>query len=295
VEASSTGRRITIPTFFGLPQARAWFGAWLEVRDAPELTIVIPPKTFFGPSGVTWLAAGIVARDSAGKDTRIELDPASDSARYLQCIDFFNGLGIEFSPPPVGAPTAERFVELRAITSKPVAAKLAVDIVEDLAGQFASVPLEVRRKAKLLLEELGVNIVQHSAAERTGFAVVQCLPQSPRIQISFCDAGQGFLASVGRHFEFGSRITDEGKVLELALHDEITFSESSENSGVGLRVLRTFSDQLEADLWIASGQSLLHRTSVAGQRVSSVSAIPEWRGAWIGVDLRLPSVPDTLA
>lgn len=290
MSAKSSHQRFEIPAAVGPRQAATWFAAWSEVKDALELSLVLTPKTSLEPAGLTWLASGIAARSQAGLATRFELDASADNARYLERIDFFRVLGIDAPEALVRTSAAGRFVELRRIETEQIAETIAHDTVERIRAQVDGLPSSVRRAAKFILEELGVNIVQHSRAPRTGFGLAEVSPQNRSLQISFCDAGIGFLASVRRHPEFGGRVDDEGDALQLAIKDGVSFSESGANMGVGLGFLRSFSDQLNAELWIASGDSLLHRQTVNGQRLTRVRITPPWSGAWVCLEAPLPTV-----
>lgn len=288
MSTQTNAERLEIPRSFGPKDATAWFTAWGRVREVPALVLVLPSSTWIEPAGLSWLCAGIAGRSHAGKSTSIEFDPDAGNTRYLQRIDFFRVLGIPNTEAFERRAPDGRFVELRRIESERVAEDLARDTVACLEVQLENVPSSVRRAAKLIFEELGVNVVQHSNAPRTGFGLAQAYPVKRRLQISFSDAGVGFLASVQRHPEFAGRIDDEGDALQLALNEGVSFSDSKANMGWGLGLLRSFSDQLSADLWVASGDALLHRRTVAGQRVSAIRATSGWKGAWVCIDAPLP-------
>jgi hypothetical protein len=146
----------------------------------------------------------------------------------------------------------------------------------------------MRRFARNVIEELGVNIVQHSGAAGTGFTLGRGWGgDAPRLQLSAADAGVGFLASFQRHPEFAGRVQEEAEALQLALQTGLTASDSPANSGFGLGMLRFLADQLGADLWIVSGGAVLHRRTVAGQRANSVRSVSAWSGSWICLDAPL--------
>jgi anti-sigma regulatory factor (Ser/Thr protein kinase) len=273
---------IRIPQRFGPAAFAEWLTAWKAVCDLPEITLVLPSEALLEPAGVVLLAAGIARRRLSELKTRFDLDPDSDSAIQLQRIQFFHALGIE-APISRGAPPA-RSVELRCITDENVAAVVAAEIAAALNEELPDAASSVRRWAKFLLEELGVNIVQHSGAPRTGFGVAHGYARERRFQIAFADAGQGFLSTVQRNPEFAGRVQDEGEALQLALNEGLTFSTSAANMSVGLGALRAFSDELHADLCIASGEALLHRRTLADRRVSTIRTTHGWPGAWICLD-----------
>lgn len=58
--------------------------------------------------------------------------------------------------------------------------------------------------------------------------------------------------------------------------------------GIGLKLLVDFSDLLAGDLYLVSGDALLIRKTVAGQRANVIKPIAPWQGAWICLDAPLP-------
>lgn len=128
-------------------------------------------------------------------------------------------------------------------------------------------------------------MVQHSGAVETGFGQAQFFPATRRIQVAFADAGVGFTASLQRNLELAGRIGSDAEALQLALARRVSGTEGRRNMGMGLEILRTFSDRLDGDLWIASGEALLHRRTAAGnERVNVISSIRPLRGCWICLD-----------
>ncbi|MDZ4773281.1 MAG: hypothetical protein SGI72_09125 [Planctomycetota bacterium] len=275
---------IRVPSVLVAEHAAAWFETWSSVRDARSLHVILPSDARLDPAGQSWLSAGIAGRAARGKPTSMAYDPSSPAARELHDLDFFHVLGVELMPVferPFPEATA---VKLRRIETEKIATELARETADCLADRFARFPSSRRRAAAFLFEELGVNIVQHSGAPRTGFGLARGFASEHRLQLSFCDAGVGFLASAQRHPEFAGRLTDEGAVLSLALEKGVSFSNSTANSGFGLSLLRRLSDELDAHIWLASGNALLHRWSLGGKRVTVVTQTAGWRGAWVCLD-----------
>jgi hypothetical protein len=185
---------LEIPNVLGPTQVEAWFQAWAAAREAPSLKLVLPAAARLEPAGHSWLAAGIAGRAAAGKSTSIAYDPTSAAARELQRIDFFSVLGIELTAVFETPPLADPVVKLRRIETERIATLLARETADCLPNQIPSLPSSRRRAAAFLFEELGVNIVQHSGAPRTGFGLARGYA-GEGLQISFCDAGVGFLSS----------------------------------------------------------------------------------------------------
>jgi anti-sigma regulatory factor (Ser/Thr protein kinase) len=207
-------------------------------------------------------------------------------------MDFFHVLGFEDEPAAARLPPAGRFVELRRIASETIAEETARACEALLREQLPSLASSLRRYARSVIEELGVNIVQHSNAPETGFAMAQAWGgDSPRLQIAAADAGVGFLTSLQRNLEFAGRVEEDGDALQLALTKGLTSTDGTQNSGFGLEMLRNLADVLGADLLIASGEAMLVRRTIAGQRTTVIRRVGPWRGAWISLDAPLSKLP----
>lgn len=274
-----------LPTQFGPREVPSWFAAWDRVKGTPDLQLVLKANSFLSPAGVSILAAAIADRADSGGQTSLNLEEGeSSAARYLQRIDFFQQIGVQVIERFRRHNPEGRFVTLRRILDLKVARNLADEVRDFIEAQLPDAPPSVLRSIHFAVEELGANIVQHSGRPSTGFGLAQGFPKSRRIQISFADAGIGFLASLKRNPELEGRIDDDATAIQLAVEKGLSSIGGKSNMGIGLPVLRDLSDRLSADLWIASGDALWHRTTVAGHRVSIVSAISRWQGSWVCLD-----------
>lgn len=278
---------LLVPKSFGPRDAPEWFLAWGRASGDPALTLALQSGAFLGPAGIVLLAAGIAHRTRSGLATSLTREASSDDAfRYLQRIDFFDCLGVE---PPEACERREeraRFVPLQRIIDLKTARELADRTAEVLELQAPTTSPSILRLARYVFEELGANVVQHSGAPETGFGLAQLFPSSRRIQIAFADAGVGFLASLQRNFEWQGRVESPVEALQLCLSLRVSGAElGRKNMGFGLFQLQTFADQLGGDLWIASGDALLHRrTTIGRERANVISTIPAWTGSWICLD-----------
>ena len=104
---------------------------------------------------------------------------------------------------------------------------------------------------------------------------------------NFADAGIGFLASLEKNPELAGRMRDDGEAVQLALSKQITRGGRS-NLGWGLDLLRSFADRIGAELWIASGNALLHRRdSIPPARANTLQPVVDWRGALVCLEAPL--------
>jgi len=279
---------IVIPKSLWPRQFGDWTSAWDAVAESEALRVVLPAGAFVAPCIVAPLAAVIASRASRSLTTSFRIEDAtSDAFRYLQRSDFFRALDVAVDEP-FERHEAPSLVALRRILDTRVARELATDLGDFLEGQLGEKSTSVLRFARFVFEELGANIVQHSRATATGFGLAQAYPTRSRFQFAFADAGVGFLASLQENPELGGRLHEDGEALQIALEPRVS-KQGPGNIGSGLSLLRDFTDRLEGDLLIASGEALLHRRTIgSGARANSVSRIAPWKGAWLCVDAPLP-------
>jgi len=278
---------LELPTFFGPPQVGRWIATWAGVRDVPDLELRLPKAAFLQPAGLALLAAGIADRQERALSTTLTGDDTSETFRYLERIDFLGLLGLRAAGSFERHAPGGRFVPLECIRDHATAHRLAEAAITCLVAQHPGFSPSLQRTARIVFEELGANIVDHSRRAATGFGVAQAYPKDQRIQIAFADAGVGFLASMQRNRELEGRIDDEGVAIQLALEKGVSGGQAGANIGWGLALLRSFVDQFAADLSIASGGVLLQRRTVAGARVNTLSPVSGWKGAFLCFDFKL--------
>lgn len=277
----------SIPSKFKPNLVGEWLESWNRVRDSDILSLDLDPEAFLSPAAIALLAAGIADRKERGLETQLRIkDLNSDAIRYLQRIDFFHELGVEL-PESFARHPEEHFVPLKRIESPSLARTLANQISAVLETELSEASISVLRSLRFVLEEQGVNIVQHSQRPATGFGLAQAYLNRNRIQFAFADAGIGFKASLQRNPELRGRVEDDGVALQLAFEQGLSGIGGRTNMGFGLHMLGKIADSLGADLWLLSGTACLHRSSIAGRRVAAIRAVPEWQGAWICLDTGL--------
>jgi hypothetical protein len=285
---------LSIPKTLGPAQAGTWFASWNSVAAASELRLVLPAGASLRPTGIVLLAAGIAERQRLGLATRLEHEPGADDARrVLERIGFSAAVGLGTDGGFACREESGRFVALRRITDKRIARELAQASADGLEAELPHLSSSPLRMARFVFEELGVNIVDHSAKPETGFGVLQSFAHG--LEIAFADRGIGFLASLQKNPELcpGSRegrVANDAEALQLALGKGVSGTAAPRrNMGMGLGLLQDFADRLGGELWLASGAALLRRRTVAGARTTTVLARAPWPGSWIA--LEAPLVP----
>lgn len=145
----------------------------------------------------------------------------------MRGIDFFNVLGVEAPDSPEHGASDDRCAPLLRITDFNVARRNAEAHANCLERQLPTLAPSPARMARFVMEELGANIVQHSARPQTGFGLAQPFPKLGRFELAFADRGVGFAASSQRNPELAGRIHSDAEALQIALAPGV--------SGVGTR------------------------------------------------------------
>lgn len=281
---------VRVPRRFDASALPSWLAEWTQHRSAAELTFDFPADCFLHPVGVALLASCIAERRAAGRKSAGRFG-ASDSAarRYLQRIDFFRELGIA-APEDFERRAADgRFAELRGIRDLRTAREQADRLRSCIEAQFPEMSPSVSRQAAFVLEELCANVVQHSNAPQTGFALAEAFPAMRSLELAVSDAGVGFLASLQRNPDLAGRVRDSSDALQLALHPRVS-REGPGNLGIGLSELRNFVVRLGGTLEIVSGDAHLVLDVLHEQPVTRVKLVAPWQGAIVSVRVPVPDL-----
>lgn len=259
--------------------AIAWFKLWTRANDESEL--VIRASSAVGRVVPTVLVVSC-ARDRGVRalKTEVEINGDWNAAVSMLAQDLVQRTDVvrDRGPTLVWANTYDLLSARRA----------ADQVADALVAKSPALSPSVVRMVRFVFEELGANVVQHSAAPRTGIGWADIDTQTRRFTMSFADAGVGIRASLQRNPELAGRIADDAEALQLALSPRISGTGASRsNMGWGLKALVDLSDLLNAELYIASGTAMLTRRSSAGQRTNVIREIPEWRGCWIALEAQI--------
>jgi hypothetical protein len=264
----------------------AWIAllpALRRLERAPDLTFRIEKGTRVdSPIAFAALAAFGASRALENFTTHVQLD--GDAAPFAWAAETAMGLGIGFYARNSKGPFAcQRVHDYR------IAGTFAEQSTNLLAEAAPGLSPSVRRLARFVLEELGVNIVQHSRRPETGWGVLLVDASAARLSFAFADQGVGFLRSLQGNPEYEGRVADDAEALQIALSPRVTGTTAPRtNMGIGLDQLVRFADLVGADLWIASGTAALHsRKTAAGVRTNAIRPTAGWSGAWISFDAPL--------
>ncbi|MBL8803862.1 MAG: hypothetical protein JNN27_17800 [Planctomycetes bacterium] len=180
------------------------------------LAIQVPGDAFYRSIVLVAFAACVAHRAERGLVTRLETnDPGSELWRHLRSIDFFNVLGVEASDSPEQGASDDRCAPLLRITDFAVARRNAEAPAHSIERKLPTLAPSPARMARFVMEELGANIVQHSARPQTGFGLAQAFPKLGRFELAFADRGVGFAASLQRNPELAGRIHSDAEALRF--------------------------------------------------------------------------------
>ncbi len=274
---------IIVPEKFNPWNVVDFLREWIELADTPSLEIDLRSNLFCGTGGIAILASCLSYRKERGLLTSINVNPTSDIFRYLQRIDFFNTLGILSPEEFVRHDSSGHFVTLQSITTEFQARKLANEIVDGIRDQVTDIPPSLLNYSRFILEELGVNIVQHAEADQTGFGLGQVYNQIQILEYAYSDYGIGILKSLSKNLEFASRIEDDDEAIRLALQDSISSAmDSRRNMGAGLYEFERICQRMNGELWILSGKACIYRKYTKRKCVADKSlTVPPYHGTWI--------------
>lgn len=248
---------------------------WRLVEQARELSVCVEKGAGpDSPLAYAALAAYVDARAREGHVTSLQFEEDQAGVAWRVAygdspsnrIGFYSCDGV---PPFSGG----------RVRDLPTARRMAEEATDILATNAPGLSPSIVRMTRFVLEELGANVVDHSARADTGWGVLRVDATVPRLAFAFADRGVGFRASLQRHPLLEESVSDDTEALQIAL---------SQNLGRNLPSLLWFSDVLGADVWIASGTAALHRRTVTSEvRTNVLRQTAGWQGTLISFDAPL--------
>lgn len=276
-------KTIVIPEKFNPRNVIDFLREWVKFANDQSLRIDVSQNLFCGVGGIAMLASCLSYRKENGWVTSLLVNPDNEVFRYLQRIDFFHVLGVETQEKFSRHPAEGRFVPLQSITTEMEAGELANAIIHCIRVQVPDIPPSLLNYSRFILDELGVNIVQHAEAGQTGFGLGQVYHQIGILEYAYADYGIGILQSFAKNLEFATRIEDDDAAIRLALQDNISSSTNARrNMGAGLYEFERICQRMNGELWILSGNACLYRKYT--KRICIVDksvTTSKYHGTWI--------------
>jgi hypothetical protein len=235
-----------------------------------------------------WFAE--LERTECAARVEVQLDTASAGATCL--LDAFaeaRGGRLETKVRAVRAttearsePLPSRFCPRDRDEARTGSDRIAREAIERVDG----VPPSFERLARRLAEELALNAIEHSGVGGSATVAIHFSKDPWHMQVAAADRGRGFRLALRAPAEGLS----DAEALQLALaHPWRSTDPTTGRLRVGLKQLVDASDLLSGDLYMASGEALLFRRTIAGQRTTALRTISHWQGSWICLDAPLPS------
>jgi len=146
------------------------------------------------------------------------------------------------------------------------------------------------------MAELGRNVVQHAFSAIGGVAIAQHFPDSHRVQVAICDAGQGVLESLQTNYpELGNDL----EALKFSLLPHVSGAvqsgmyHESVNAGLGLFFCKEICWRAGGSFWIASRRALIgiKEEDLPG-RNRVYRNINLWPGTLVALDFPDDGVPN---
>ncbi|WP_320055591.1 ATP-binding protein [Desulfuromonas thiophila] len=184
--------------------------------------------------------------------------------QYLQRVDFFNNLGLNLEENFVRHPTDNRFLPLVKIghDGRHDADKLADEIAGCIFPPVGDYTSETNGPADAIeysVSEMIKNVSQHSSG--TGFVGAQYYQATDLIRVAIGDTGIGILESFQQSGSpFYNQYMSDLDAINLAIKPKVSSKThqmsmwgESENSGVGLTLIKRLAEILDGNFCIISG------------------------------------------
>lgn len=214
------------------------------------------------PAAITLIVASIRNWKAQGKEVVLVNHQNNEAFRYLQRIDFFTALGLNYQEDFKRHAPLGDFVTITRVHRE--ASRNIGPLIDELVGTlFPEKDYEdLYRLLQYALGEIIRNCVQHSCGE--GFVSAQYNRTTDLIRIGIADNGIGiresFESSDSPHFRAGY---DHRDCLELALKPEVSSKNHIKgpygdpvNAGVGLSIVQAVAGETLGYFSLASGDAV---------------------------------------
>lgn len=217
--------------------------------NSPEDTVLfdLSEVEFITPFGVTTLAGSIRNCQRAGKTVRYLQPSDSSKQAYLSRIGFHSYLGLNNEHE---LSNNTRSVELKQVYSlEPLYTEGLLQVLDSQMNLSTG----IRYSINLSLNELMINVFDHSRSPIGAFICAQFTPDSRLIRICIADFGIGILNAL-RSVEKYHNIRKASTAIRKAVEEGVS-SRTKRAKGIGLTHIRNFLKLNQGTLSIISGNS----------------------------------------
>ena len=262
--------------------------AHIEATQPASVRLWAGSLEFVTPSEICGLRALIVRAAAIADDVRFDCPRNPHVNRYLERVDFYEGLpaNVSLSEPRPQVRRRDRkreLIELTQILECDDVARLTTRVKTVASGAVR--PEAVARACTTAIAAATENAIDH-AGSPIG-ALVAAQRYGPTLEVAVVDLGAGIPATLARNPAHRG-LTDVDAVLR-SLDDGVS-SLAEDGRGSGLpQIVRHVARSRNATLIIASSQARLHISWRGGARRQNTSVPPlPVRGTWIAARFEVP-------
>jgi hypothetical protein len=211
-------------------------------RDS-EVTFDLTRTEFITPFGVTAIAGTITKCIQLGKQVLYQRPRKNEVEEWLSSISFSRLFQIDQMSQEIRA-TSTELRQLRRLNP------IYIDDLVDLLDHNMNLSRGVRDSIKMSLQELLINVFDHSDSGIGCFICAQFTPRAQRIRLSVADFGIGIHDSLRKVRKY-SKIKNCHDAITLAVEEGV--SSRKGQAGLGLWHIRRFARVNQATMTVISG------------------------------------------
>jgi len=215
---TQTSIQLTLPKAAGEYGLSAIVPILNKVGDHAEIVLDFKDVSFYSPAPIVTLLARIRYWRNNGKKVIVINHRTCPATKYLQRIDFFDQLGLQFEEVFIRKPSLTRFVSIKRVTQGSEVDFISKEVAECMCNNLDN-PSDLKESLRYSIGEILTNVVQHSHGE--GFICAQRYPRSNMIHVAISDNGIGLQQSF-EGTELEQELTTPIKALQKALEPEVS-------------------------------------------------------------------------
>ena len=218
-----------------------------RARTAVEDTIIFDfSKTeFITPFGIILLSGTMSECLSDGKNAKYRAPTKASTKRFLSGIGFNKFFRLTNGGYRIESPN----VQLRRLGAVDY---LLTDQILDVFGYSLKMSDGVKGSLKMALNELMINVFDHSESPKGCYVCAQSYGQSKKIRLCIADFGIGILGSLKKNPAF-EKLSSDYEAIRVAIQEGVT-SRLSGDAGKGLSYIQRFMKANEGKMYILSGR-----------------------------------------
>jgi hypothetical protein len=217
-----------------------------RARNAAEDSVVFDfsGTEFITPFGIILLSGTMSECLASGKTTKYKAPVRDTTRKFLSAIGFNKFFRLTNGGHKIESPN----VQLRRLGAVDY---LLTDQILEVFGYSIKMTDGVKGSLKLALNELMINVFDHSESVTGCYVCAQSYPQAKNIRLCIADFGIGILGALKKNKAFAS-LRSARSAIKTAIQDGVT-SRPSGDAGKGLPFIQRFMKVNEGKMYILSG------------------------------------------